>query len=75
MTFAENLGANCQNCSNRGIAKACRKCANSENKSGWEPAEGVRVKVYDVFLGPKLISRMGREVVTEANQASVTAPA
>lgn len=65
MTYAENLGANCNNCQHQGgkSRKACRQCENKSGMPGWEPALGVKTKVFPLYSGPKLKLQYCRQVI------------
>lgn len=65
MTFAENIGASCNNCEYRGgqNKKACRKCAARDGLPGWEPAPGVKTKVFPLYSGPNMKLQNCRQVI------------
>lgn len=71
MKFAENVGASCNNCKYQGgiNKKACRQCENKSGMPGWDPAPGVKTKVFPLYSGPKLKLQQCRQVIEIESEA------
>jgi len=68
--YLENIGANCNNCGNRGIKGKCnQKCLRFDNRPGWDPAPGVIVSEFDVSY--KHQKGKGRQVISDERKAIV----
>jgi len=63
--YLENIGANCNNCGNRGVKGKCnQKCINNDSRPGWDPAPGIKVTEHIVWHGNQ--RGFARQVVEES---------
>ena len=68
--YLEQIGATCNNCGNRGVKGKCnRQCINSDSRTGWDPAPGIRVREYGIWQGMK--RGFGREVISDGRQEAI----